>query len=67
MSYDYMIEIEGKKIGYQRLLRLLEMENEVVMGKPLTAGGAPQVAKLCQILGHKFSGVKAFFNGNQIF
>ena len=67
MSYDYMIEIEGKKIGYQRLLRLLDMENETIMGRPLTAGGAPQIAKLCQILGHKFSGVKAYFNGNQIF
>ena len=67
MSYDYQIEIEGKKIGYQRLLKLLEMENETIMGRPLKDGGAPQVAKFCQTLRASFSDVKAYFNGNQIF
>jgi hypothetical protein len=67
MSFDYLIEFDGKRISYQRLLKLLEMEDDIIMGRPLKDGGAPQVAKLCQILGHQFTGVKAYFNGNQIF
>ena len=65
--YNYMIHIGGKKIGYHALLELLEMQDEIVHGKPLSAGGAPQVATLCSILSKQFDGVKAYYNGNQIF
>ena len=67
VSYDYEIELSGKRIGYQKLVSLLEMEDEIVHGKPLSAGGAPQVATLCRILKSQYDGVKAYFNGSQIF
>lgn len=67
MSFDYTMEIGGKKIGYYALLEMLEMKDEVVHGQPLSAGGAPQVATLCSILSKQFDGVKAYHNGNQIF
>lgn len=66
-TFDYSIEISGKRIGYQKLIKALDMQDEIVHGRPLSDGGAPQVATLCNILSKQYDGVKAYFNGNQIF
>ena len=72
MSYDYTITIKTggavKRAGYQSLLAKLEMGAEIVHGRPLSAGGAPQVQIFISLLKKilKADAVLASFQGQDI-
>ena len=74
--YDYhfvIVKGDGVQVTrtYQKLIRELKIENEIVEGKPMSEGGAPQAAWLQQLLLKYMSKdvkeIKVLFNGNQIF
>lgn len=56
---------------YQVLVQILGLENEIVEGRPMKDGGAPQALFLKRMLEEapRFKGcsVAVYFNGNQIF
>ena len=72
MAYDYIITIKKgdqvKRAGYQALLNKLEMAEEIVHGRPLSAGGAPQVQIFIGLLKKilKADQVLAAFQGQNI-
>lgn len=74
--YDYTFTIvkeDGTEVNrtYQKLIRELKIENEVIQGQPLSEGGAPQAAWLQQLLlkymKDTVKEIKVLFNGSQIF
>ena len=73
-TYDYTLKFykDDKLTGsntYQKLIRLLAIENEIVSGRPLKAGGAPQAMVLKGLLEKQVEGsrVDVYSNGNQMF
>ena len=71
--YDYDIKTtlnDGtvRVISYQKMLGILKMEDEIVMGAPLSEGGTPQVAKFISMLKGivKAKNISAFYNGNEL-
>jgi hypothetical protein len=75
MAYDYEIRITlNGKVGsttYQNLIRLLGIENEMVQGQPLKAGGAPQALFIKELLAktpqYSTAKIEVLFNGSVIF
>lgn len=73
MSHDYQMilkEHDGsqQEVSYQKLIRVLQIENEPVQGLPLREGGTPQVAVIAQMLTKKWNlkACEVHFNGSQI-
>ena len=74
--YDYhfvIVKKDGLEVTrtYQKLIRELKIENEVIEGAKMSEGGAPQAAWLQQLLlkymTKTVTEIKVLFNGNQIF
>jgi hypothetical protein len=71
---DYKLESEMndgsiKVTTYQRVLDLLDMQDDILHGSKLSVGGVPQVMSVCSILKATVSGVKQIniiFDGNCI-
>ncbi len=70
--FDYELEVENqagvkRTVQYQKLIRSLEIQNEVVCGAPMSEGGTPQAAWLQRaLIGGDIKAVRVMFNGNQI-
>ena len=74
MPFDYTMRVtseghEPNEFGYQFIIRKLEIENEIISGRPLKEGGAPQALAVKSILEKGWPGVSVavLFNGSQIF
>lgn len=72
-DYEFEITLGGQviRISYQKLIRLLAIENEIVHGQPLKAGGAPQALYMKEMLlktpQYSQSQIRVLFNGSVIF
>jgi hypothetical protein len=72
--FDYDLKFKDaqgkvvKSISYQDLITLLMVRDEIVQGRPLSEGGAPQVALISEMVRNKLgaTSVEVYFNGNQI-
>lgn len=71
-KFDYTLKlINGSKsatIGYQEVLKKLDIENEIYQGRPLTNGGTPQALFVKSLFEKMTPGLKVevYFNGNLI-
>ena len=62
MPFDYTMRVtseghEPNEFGYQFIIRKLEIENEIISGRPLKEGGAPQALAVKGILEKGWPGV----------
>lgn len=70
--YDYTLEISirGRKktCTYQAFIRAAGIENEVMHGSPLSAGGTPQAQSVAMLAKEimKADSVTVYFNGEAI-
>jgi hypothetical protein len=73
MAFNYTLKfIEGEKtneVGYQFLIKKLEIADEICHGQPMSAGGAPQAMSLKGMLEKIYPTVtvQVWFQGNQVF
>jgi hypothetical protein len=72
--YDYKITSTlsngaTKSIGYQAFIKLLNMQDEIMHGAKLSAGGLPQVIDFCDIVKKMTTGCKKLtiqYNGETV-
>ncbi len=69
MNFRFEHDGETTEVGYQTMIRRLNIETESAHGRPLTDGGAPQALTVKGLI-EKFwpdVTVTVWLNGNQIF
>ena len=70
--YDYQLRIDksgvSKSIGYQEFINKVGIQNEVVSGRPLSDGGAPQAQTVAKLIKDTFKADKVvvYFQGQPI-
>jgi hypothetical protein len=72
--YDYTIksELENgqvKTISYQKMLLMVDMQNEIMHGAKLSEGGLPQVISFISLIKPMVTGVKkitVFYEGEAV-
>ena len=69
MNFRFISEGKTSEVPYQTMIRKLEIQDEVVHGKPLTSGGAPQALTVKGVIEKAWPTVKVevWFQGAQIF
>ena len=69
MNFRFTHEGNVTEVSYQTMIRRLDIENEIVHGRPLTAGGAPQALTVKGLIEKAWPDVEVgvWFQGSQIF
>ncbi len=70
--FDYTFQLTNKtgktvEISYSKLIGALGIADEIVHGRPLKAGGAPQALTVAQLVETQGYSVAVLYNGNEIF